>query len=141
MRRKNCSKKGNYMLLNKKDALVLLLFFAGGLCAGFLNGFLGAGGGIILMYLLNSRSRGGSEASVRDNFASVVAIVMIISIVSAVSYSKRGAVNVEALIPVVIPGMIGGVIGAWLTDRLNVRLLKIVFGVILIIGGINMIWA
>ncbi len=127
------------MLLNKKDVLLILLFAAGGLFAGFLNGFLGAGGGIILLYLLNSRFRGEDGRLVRDNFASVVAIVLLMSIVSAVSYSHNGAVDTERLLPILIPGVAGGALGALLTDRLDVKVLKIVFGIVLIIAGINMI--
>ncbi|MBR6677087.1 MAG: hypothetical protein IKL24_07145, partial [Clostridia bacterium] len=74
-------------MLDKRDIKKLILLFAAGVSAGFLNGFLGAGGGIILMWLFNRQCGGEGADNVRDSFASVVAIVLMISTVSAVSYS------------------------------------------------------
>lgn len=128
------------MIYNKiKGKNIAVAAFAG-IIGGFLNGFLGAGGGIILLWALKKLNPGKSPDSVRDNFASVVATVLILSTISAITYSHTGSVPVKELLPIAVPGVFGGILGAYLTDRLNTELLKTVFFVILIVAGINMVF-
>ena len=68
-------------MMDKKH--IIALFF--GIIGGFLNGFLGAGGGIILLLALNIVNPPKGHEKTRDNFASVVAVVLMISTVSAVT--------------------------------------------------------
>ncbi|MBQ2730365.1 MAG: sulfite exporter TauE/SafE family protein [Clostridia bacterium] len=127
------------MICDKKSIRVFILAAIVSVLAGFTNGFLGAGGGIILLWLLRRVNPDKSPASVRDNFASVVFVVLLFSTVSAVSYSHRTNVDVNSLLSIALPGVAGGVAGALLTDKLNTDILKLTFSVIIIIAGINMI--
>lgn len=128
------------MIYNKIKGKYMVLAALTGIIGGFLNGFLGAGGGIILLWALKKLNTQNDAAAVRDNFASVVAVVLILSTVSAVTYSHTGSVPVKDLLPIALPGVFGGVFGAFLTDKLNTELLKTVFFAILIIAGINMVF-
>ncbi len=112
---------------------------AGGAAAGFINGFLGSGGGIILLYLFGKLSRTDGANSPRDNFASTVAAVLPLSAVSAVIYSDRGMGDISILLRLALPAAAGGVLGALLTDRLNTDLLKEIFAVIVTVAGVNML--
>ena len=123
-------------LSNKALAFILLM----GALAGFCNGFLGAAGGIILLYALRKASTTQSNESVRDRFASCVLIVLVLSVVSAVTYSQKNTLDTSALLILALPGAIGGICGAILTDKLDTTLLKLIFSVILIIAGINMVF-
>lgn len=128
------------MEVNKKrieKKLIIAVFF--GILGGFVNGFLGAGGGIILLWALNIINPPSSSKTTRDNFASVVAVVLIISTVSAVTYSHTQTVNTPLLLLFALPGVAGGVLGAFLTDRLDTVYLKLFFAVLLTVAGVNMI--
>ena len=118
----------------------LALVAATGVLAGFINGFLGAGGGLILLWILGKMNPEKGEAAVRDNFASVVLTVLLLSIVSSVTYSHTTNIQAASLFILALPGMIGGIFGAYLTDKLNTTLLKLAFSVIIVIAGINMIF-
>ena len=111
-----------------------------GIIAGFVNGFLGAGGGIILLWILGRMNPEKGESAVRDNFASVVLTVLLLSCVSAVTYSHISDIDPSSLLLLVLPGMAGGIAGAYLTDKLNTKILKLTFCVIIVIAGINMIF-
>lgn len=108
-----------------------------GAAAGFLNGFLGAGAGIILMYAFGALNRG--EESARDNFAMTVATVLPLSMVSVAVYASKGAVSASAVGRYMVPAVVGGIIGGILTDKVNTKILRLVFAVVVIIAGINML--
>lgn len=112
---------------------------AAGIAAGFINGLLGAGGGIVTVYALSALSKKRSEFSPRDNFAMTVASVLPVSAVSAVSYITSLKADVTSAPKYLIPAVAGGIIGAFVTDKLNTDLLKTVFAVLTIAAGANMI--
>ncbi len=58
----------------KKSSLKPILLVVGGLFAGFVNGLLGAGGGIIIIYLLSALLR--ERASGRDIFANSLYVTL-----------------------------------------------------------------
>lgn len=124
---------------DKKSKKALLTAVFSAVAAGFVNGFLGAGGGIILLWMFSRLNPDKSDLGARDNFACVVAAVLLLCVVSAVTYSGRGNFNSEIFPVLVLPAMAGGVIGAFLTDRLNTAVLKTVFAVLVVVAGINMI--
>lgn len=126
-------------VIDKKTAAKLSLCVLAGAAAGFVNGFLGAGGGIILLWIFSRMNPEKSAAALRNSFASVVFAVLLLSTVSAVSYSHTGNIDTTALLSLALPGALGGVIGAHLTDKLDTFILKMAFSVLIIIAGINMI--
>ena len=125
--------------LEKKAAAALGFLLMTGAAAGFCNGFLGAGGGIILLFALKKLNPMKGASAERDNFASVVAAVLPLCVVSAITYSGGGNFPADMFAVLVLPAAAGGVLGAFLTDRLNTSVLKGIFAVILIVAGINMI--
>ncbi|MBE6587515.1 MAG: sulfite exporter TauE/SafE family protein [Ruminococcaceae bacterium] len=128
------------MVPDKKSIKDFSLAATAGVAAGFINGFLGAGGGIILLWILGRLNPDKGAGAVRDNFASVVAVVLLLSCVSAVTYSHTSNIETASLLTLALPGMAGGVAGAYLTDRLNTKLLKLAFSVLIVIAGINMVF-
>ncbi len=105
-----------------------------GVAAGIVNGFLGTGGGILLMFALSLLPKGDEDAA-RDRFATVIAIILPLSLISAVMYGKN--VNFELSTPYLIPGILGGITGALLLDKLSVSLVKRLFAIMVIWAGIN----
>ncbi len=117
----------------------LKAYLAAGAAAGFTNGFLGSGGGIILMYLFRKTSDRKAPSSARDDFASVVASVLPLSAVSAVVYSDRGMGDISLLWRFIVPAAAGGMLGAFLTDRLDTKWLRKIFAAIVTVAGVNML--
>ena len=124
----------------KKSYKNFILSAAVGAVAGFVNGFLGAGSGIILLWMLHKANPSTDKEATRDNFGSVVAIVLLLSTVSAVMYSDKGMVDVKNLFVFIPSGIIGGLIGAHITDRINTDILKLIFSILIVIAGVNMIF-
>ena len=115
----------------EKKKLMAAVFCAS--VSGFLNGLFGAGGGILLTYMFLKLSRNTGDA-----FASVVMTVALMSLVSGWRYYRMGAVDSVMLEGLIIPTVVGGYAGAWLSGKMNGRILRIVFAVMLVISGINM---
>ena len=111
--------------------LALLAVFA-----GIVNGFLGTGGGIVLMFALNLLPATDDNA-VRDRFATIIAVILPLSLISAISYGD--AIDFSSAAPYILPGILGGVCGALLLDRLNVNTVKKLFAAMVIWAGINFI--
>lgn len=131
------------MASEKSKVISAVRWFApAALAAGIVNGLLGAGGGAIMLYLVRAylRHEEDGEAAQKDAFASVVAIMLPVSVISAVSYASRGSLDVNEMRILTIPALAGGIIGAYLTDRLPAKTIKGIFAVLVIISGIRMLF-
>ena len=116
--------------------LRLAILIPGGMLAGFINGFLGTGGGILLVFLLGLVLPDGEDKdnAARDRFATVIAVIIPLSLVSAMIYSDSVPPTLAA--PYILPGMLGGAAGGCLLDRINVKWLKKIFALMVIWAGI-----
>ncbi|MCQ4021657.1 MULTISPECIES: sulfite exporter TauE/SafE family protein [unclassified Ruminococcus] len=111
-----------------------LLTAVGGLATGFFNGLLGAGGGMIAVPFL-SRTLEAKKAH-----ATCVAIILPICVASAVGYLIRGAVAISDVMPYVLWGLLGAVIGTFLLKKLNNNIIRKIFAVFMLWAGIRLIW-
>jgi len=116
--------------------LNMLITAVSGIAAGVVNGLIGTGGGIILVLTLSK-----SMKNTKDVFATVIAAILPMSAVSAVSYAVGGNVSIGETAVYIIPAIIGGVIGAVLLDKIGVKWLKILFSGLVIYSGIRMLVA
>lgn len=113
------------MNFEKKNSLI-----AGSL-AGFVNGFLGGGGGMLLVPLLTEKCHLEQQKA----FASSVAIIFPISFVSATIYLFRGELSLQTAFPYLLGGLFGGFCGGKLFQKLNMRWLKRLFALFMLYGG------
>lgn len=112
-------------------------FLAVGALAGFINGLLGAGGGIIVAYFLSKKFNGENK---NDAFANAVATMLPISIVSLLLYVVNGSFIPDVALFSLLPaGMIGGVLGAYLLTKIKFKFIKALFSVLVAVSGILMI--
>ena len=113
----------------------IIFGLVGGLFVGFLSGFFGGGGGMIVVPLLTFL------LGIADKEAHATAIFTIlpISIASSVVYIINGAVNYEFLAYSTIGFVAGGVLGAFLLNKLSNKFLRVVFAIIMIIAGLKII--
>ena len=122
----------------KKNKRVILFLIAGGVVSGFINGLLGAGGGIIIVFLLSRLLKEHSDH--RDVFANALCVMLPVSVVSCVVYVTRGTVSFDAFPPLVIPAISGGIIGGILLCKINTGALKKLFAVLVVISGMILIF-
>ncbi len=108
----------------------------GGLLAGIVNGLLGTGGGIILIFLLGKIMKNIER---KDIFATTLTVTLVLSVVSIFVYMKKGGFYIsQDSLKYVISAGIGGFIGAFLLEKLKVGFVKKLFGVLVIVAGLNM---
>ena len=115
-------------MLNK-TALVV-----GGVLAGFINGFLGGGGGVVIVSLLLAVLKLDQKKSQ----STALLIILPLTVVSAAVYLICGNVDWHTVLWTTLGVVAGGVLGALLLKRLQGNAVKMIFAVILVLGGIKM---
>ncbi len=109
---------------------------AGGL-AGLANGFFGGGGGMLLVPLLTRRC--GLDQ--RRAFATSVAIILPLCVLSSVIYFLRGGLDLSAALPYLAGGLLGGWLGGKLVNRLDMDWLRRAFALLILYGGFKSLFA
>lgn len=108
-------------------------FLIAGALAGVLNGLFGAGGGLVLVPLLG----GWAGLEEKRAFATSVAIILPLSVVSYVLFCiKGGNVWLDAL-PYLLGGMAGGLVSAKLFQNVSALWLHRLFGALVLYGGVK----
>ena len=109
-----------------------------GFLAGAVNGLLGAGGGIIIVYGMAYALR-EKECDLRDFYANALCVMLPISAFSCVRYAARGNLATDGMGRYVIPALIGGFVGGLLLGKIKVDALKRLFAALVIYSGIVLI--
>lgn len=117
-------------------SLLISLMLGLGLCAGFLAGLLGIGGGVILvpgLYYIFKHL--GFEADVLMHLAIGTSLAVIIptGFVSVRAHLKRGAVRIDLVKKIGIGIVLGVGIGTLIADYVSGDSLKLVFALTLIL--------
>lgn len=104
-----------------------------GAAAGAVNGLFGGGGGIPLVLLL-TRWAGVEE---KTAFATCVAVIFPLCVVSAALYYFRTGLSVLPALPYLLGGLAGGLVGGKLFRRVPGIWLRRLFALFLLYGGIR----
>lgn len=107
-----------------------------GLVTGLLNGLFGAGGGSVVVPAME-KFLGIDE---KKSHATAIAIILMMSLVSSVIYIRNGFFDTKLWLWVSIGGIAGGLAGAKLLGKIPKKWLKIVFGGVISITAIKMIF-
>lgn len=108
-----------------------------GALAGAVNGFFGGGGGMALVPLLAEWCGLGQ----RRAFATSVAVILPLCVLSAGIYLFRGGLDLQAALPYLLGGLLGGWLGGRLFQNLSMDWLRRGFGLLLLYGGVKALFA
>lgn len=111
----------------------LSLVFSG-LLIGVINGLLGAGGGMIAVPMLKKAGLEQKEAH-----ANAVAIILPISILSAILYLYKGYVLIPDALPFIPTGILGSIVGTYFLKKISPVFLKKIFGGFMIYAGVRLL--
>jgi len=106
-----------------------------GVVIGFVNGFWGGGGGMICVPILVNLL-GLPE---KKGHATTLLIMLPLCIASFIIYLIKGSVDVLTAVNVGVGFVIGGVLGALILKNINNLVLKLIFSLVIIAGGIKLI--
>ena len=132
----NYTKHGNNLVM-KINAKMILISIGAGLFVGFVNGFLGAGGGMILVPILTLLL--GMESKVAHSTA--VFVITPICLISGITYAIKGVVDWQIILPVAIGTLVGGITGTFLLKKLKNDVINIIFWCVMIFAGVWMLVA
>jgi uncharacterized membrane protein YfcA len=104
-----------------------LILVGGGLCSGLLAGFLGVGGGIIIVPLLVSLGYVPAKAVATSSLT-----VAIIAISGSLQNRRMGYLNSQRVFWLGIPALLTAQVGAYLAGHIASYLLLFTFGVFLV---------
>ncbi|MBR5540051.1 MAG: sulfite exporter TauE/SafE family protein [Clostridia bacterium] len=104
-----------------------------GALAGMANGLFGSGGGLFLVPLLTS----WTGMKQKHAFATSIAIIVPLSLVSFIVFLVRGGFDLSLSWPYLIGGAAGGVLSGVFFKNMSATLLRRLFGMLLLYGGIR----
>ncbi len=104
-----------------------------GLVSGVLNGLFGAGGGVVVVPMLEKFG-----VDTKKSHATSVAIILPASVVSACLYFSAGHLDLARAACYLPGGLIGAAVGAWLLKKIQNKWLKVAFALLIIAGAVRM---
>lgn len=124
---------------NKKPMTlqILLILLAVGLAAGFLSGMVGIGGGIIivpvLVYFLGFTQHQAQGTT-------LFMFLLPIGILGVLNYHKAGHVDFKTAFIIATTFVVGSYFGSKIAISLDQKLVKQIFGAIIILLGAKMLF-
>ena len=116
----------------------IALVLAAGAAAGFVNGLLGTGGGIVLVFALGRLWRQKDNGEKGEVFALTLAVTAVLSLVSLVGYERSGGLDAAEGLKYGLAAVPGGIAGAYLLNRLDNETMKTVFAFVTVFAGMRM---
>ncbi len=102
------------------------LFSLWGIVAGFLNGLLGAGGGMAVVPILQTKT------DIKKSHATCVAIILPMCIVSVIVYLIGGTVHFSDAAPFLIWGAVGAFIGTFFLSKFKPIIIRKIFACLML---------
>lgn len=119
----------------KRKTLQIILLAVAGIAIGFLNGFFGGGGGMLLVPLLTFVA----NMEEKKSHATAIAIILPLSLLSAVIYTLKGTYDINGGLVIGGGVVAGGILGALLLSKLNNKTISVIFYILMIVAGVRMI--
>lgn len=110
----------------------LCLYGIAAALAGFLNGFIGTGGGVLILLMLKKLCPEDEKTA----YSTVIFVTLPMALISACIYGHTSNDAVYSALPYLIPAAAGGALGTVFHDKIKTRALSAVFSVMLIVSGV-----
>lgn len=105
-----------------------------GIIIGLVNGVFGAGGGMIAVPVLKKQGLDQKLAH-----ANAVAVILPITVISAVLYLVKGSVTLSDSWAFIPTGLIGSVIATFVLQKFSNKILQKIFAAFMIYAGIRLL--
>lgn len=112
----------------------IMLIILGGV-VGFLNGFFGGGGGMICVPTLEKALKLDNKHA----HATAIAVIFPLSLISSAIYVFKGAIESLPLLTIGLGVVAGGIIGAIALKILPSKLIRIIFSLVMLAGGVRIL--
>lgn len=106
-----------------------------GVIVGLLNGFFGGGGGMVCVPLLEKIFKFDNKTA----HASTLVVIFPLCIASSIVYLLSNRIDYINLLYVSIGTIVGGIGGAFLLNKLNGKIVRIIFAIIMLVAGVRMV--
>ena len=119
----------------KQENVSLWKCLLAGLAAGFVNGFFGAGGGMVLVPLLNWLVGLPDKLA----FSSAISIILPLCVVSLVIYGRHDMLPLSDALPYLLGGAGGGVLAGLWFQKVPAKWLHLALGALILLGGVRLL--
>ena len=119
----------------KQENVSLWKCLLAGLAAGFVNGFFGAGGGMVLVPLLIWLVGLPDKLA----FSSAISIILPLCVVSLVIYGRHDMLPLSDALPYLLGGAGGGVIAGLWFQKVPAKWLHLALGALILLGGVRLL--
>ncbi len=109
-------------------------FLLTGGVAGLLNGLFGAGGGMVVVPMLQ---RDGLPPE--RSHATSIAVILPLSAASSLLYLSMGNIRLAQALPYIPLGLAGAVFGGWLLPRVKTVWLHRIFGALVLYSAVRLL--
>lgn len=116
----------------------LMILVAIGITAGMLSGFIGIGGGMIIVPAL-AYFMGLSQFEAQGT--SLALMLPPIGIMAFYNYYKADQVKIEYAVVIAITFILGGWLGSKIALRMSPDKVKLIFGLLMFYVSIRLIWS
>ena len=114
-------------------------WFRFGICgaaAGLINGFFGAGGGMVLVPLLIRFGKLEDKLA----FSSAISIILPLCLVSIAIYWTQDLLDITSSLPYLVGGLGGGLLGGLFFRKVTPYFLHKALGLVILWGGLRLLW-
>jgi len=112
------------------------ILIVSGLLAGFVAGTLGVGGGIVivptLVFIMGMTQHQAQGTS-------LAVLLFPIGILAVINYTREGYVNYKYALVLILAFVVGSYFGSLLSIHLPDKILKKIFGLLMLVAGLKMI--
>lgn len=119
----------------KQENVSLWKCLLAGLAAGFVNGFFGAGGGMVLVPLLIWLVGLPDKLA----FPSAISIILPLCVVSLVIYGRHDMLPLSDALPYLLGGAGGGVLAGLWFQKVPAKWLHLALGALILLGGVRLL--
>lgn len=110
-------------------------YIFGAIISGFFNGAFGAGGGVLVVPLLEKFGIKPKKAH-----ATSVIIILCLSIISFLWYFFSYSIDFKEILILLPFGLLGALIGSIFLKKIKTSLLRRIFGILIILSSLRLIF-